>query len=215
VSGSEIVQSLIFFGCLFVAVILHEVSHGVVANWFGDSTAKRAGRITLNPIPHVDPLGSIILPAVGAFTGIPVIGWAKPVPVNPRLLRNPRSQMLLVSLAGPFTNFLLAAVSAVTARALFDEHAFYATFTDVPIVVRILISFTLVNVGLGVFNLLPIPPLDGASIIERFLPDRALASYHRFRPYGMLVLLGLVWFTGILDRLLTPFYDAAAEFILR
>ena len=100
-------QTVIFFGCLVVAVILHEISHGVVALWFGDDTAKRAGRLTLNPIPHIDPFGSIILPAMGALTGLPVLGWAKPVPVNPARLRNPRRDMLFVSLAGPATNFLL------------------------------------------------------------------------------------------------------------
>src|SRR6516225_820753 len=105
--------TLIYFGALIVAVIPHEIMHGVVALWFGDDTAKRAGRLTLNPIPHIDPFGSIILPALGALAGIPVIAFAKPVPVNPNRLRNPRRDMLAVSLAGPFTNFALMAVSAV------------------------------------------------------------------------------------------------------
>src|SRR5918996_4086896 len=102
-------EALIFFGCLVAAVILHEISHGVVALWFGDDTAKRAGRLTLNPVPHIDPFGSIILPAMGAITGLPIIGFAKPVPVNPGRLRHPRRDMLFVSLAGPSTNFLLMA----------------------------------------------------------------------------------------------------------
>ena len=103
-------QAVIFFGCLVVAVILHEVSHGVVASFFGDDTAKRAGRLTLNPIPHIDPVGSIVMPAMGALARLPVIGWAKPVPVNPARLRDPRRDMFFVSLAGPTTNFLLMAV---------------------------------------------------------------------------------------------------------
>ena len=94
-------ETLIFFGCLVVAVILHEISHGVVAFWFGDDTAKRAGRLTLNPIPHIDPFGSIILPAMGAIAGLPVFGWAKPVPVDPNRMRNPRRDMVFVGLAGP------------------------------------------------------------------------------------------------------------------
>src|SRR5437762_13131884 len=97
----------IFFGCLVVAVILHEVSHGVVALWCGDDTAKRAGRLTLNPIPHVDVFGSIILPAMGALAGLPVFGYAKPVPVNPTQMRRPRRDMVLVGLAGPAPHLTL------------------------------------------------------------------------------------------------------------
>ena len=100
-------QTVICFGCLVVAVILHEISHGVVALWFGDRTAKEAGRLTLNPIPHIDPFGSIVLPALGAITGLPVLAWAKPVPVNPSRLRHPRRDMVFVSLAGPATNLTL------------------------------------------------------------------------------------------------------------
>ena len=110
-------QTVIWFGCLVVAVILHEISHGVVALWFGDRTAKEAGRLTLNPIPHIDPFGSIVLPAMGAIVGLPVLAWAKPVPVNPGRMRHPRRDMLFVSLAGPFTNFLLMVAAALAARA--------------------------------------------------------------------------------------------------
>src|SRR5436305_1816577 len=108
--------TVIYFGALFLAIILHEIAHGVVALWFGYDTARRAGRLTLNPVPHIDPFGSIILPAMGALAGVPVIGWAKPVPVNPGRLRNPRRDMLFVSLAGPGTNFLLASAAAIFAR---------------------------------------------------------------------------------------------------
>src|SRR5712691_13232248 len=110
--------TLIYFGALVVAIILHEIAHGVVALWFGDDTARRAGRLTLNPVPHIDPFGSIILPALGALAHVPVIGWAKPVPVNPNRLRS-RRDMLLVSLAGPATNLSLMLIAAVVARVLF------------------------------------------------------------------------------------------------
>src|SRR3954467_6159070 len=110
-------ETIVFFVALVVSIILHEISHGIVALWFGDDTAKRAGRLTLNPIPHIDPFGSIVLPALGGLTGVPVIGWAKPVPGNPANLRNTRRDMLVVSLAGPGTNFALAAVAAVVARS--------------------------------------------------------------------------------------------------
>ena len=114
-------EALILFGCLVVAVILHELSHGVVAWWLGDDTAKRAGRLTLNPIPHLDPFGSIVLPAMGALAGLPIFGYAKPVPVNVSRLRKPRRDVILVSLAGPVTNLVLMAVAAVAARAIYSS----------------------------------------------------------------------------------------------
>ena len=106
-------ETLILFGCLVVAVILHEISHGVAAFWFGDDTAKRAGRLTLNPIPHIDPFGSIILPAMGALAGLPIFGYAKPVPVNAARMRHPRRDIIFVSLAGPACNLVLMAIAAV------------------------------------------------------------------------------------------------------
>src|SRR5690348_15443335 len=109
--------TVIYFVALVVAIILHEIAHGVVALAFGDDTAKRAGRLTLNPVPHIDPFGSIILPALGALTGLPVIGWAKPVPVDPARMRHPRRDIVFVSLAGPATNFVLMAIAGVAARA--------------------------------------------------------------------------------------------------
>jgi Zn-dependent protease len=208
-------QAVIFFVCLIVAVILHEISHGVVASWFGDDTAKRAGRLTLNPIPHIDPVGSIVMPAMGALTGFPVLAWAKPVPVNPNRMRNPRRDMLFVSLAGPTTNFVLMALSALAARALFDPSTlpFNAVFTDLPLGVRVLFSFAVVNMFLGLFNLLPIPPLDGSALIERVLPERWLPNWYQFRPYGFLVLFILVFTTGFAAKILDPFYNQLFRFV--
>ena len=213
--SSNVEQALVFFGCLVVAVILHEISHGVVALWFGDRTAKDAGRLTLNPVPHIDPFGSIVLPAMGAILGIPVIAWAKPVPVNPERLRNPRRDMLFVSLAGPATNFVLMAVAALAAREAFDPTTlFYVrTIADLPLGVQILFSFALVNMFLGLFNLLPIPPLDGSAIIERALPGAWLPHWYRVRPYGFLVLFLLVFSTGIISDFLRPFENRLVEFV--
>jgi Zn-dependent protease len=198
-------QSVIFFGCLVVAVILHEISHGVVALWFGDRTAKEAGRLTLNPIPHIDPFGSIIMPAFGAILGIPVIAWAKPVPVNPSRMRRPRRDMLWVSLAGPATNFLLMIVAALAARAAYHSVDPVSYIDQLPLGIQILFSFALVNLFLGLFNLLPIPPLDGSSLIERVLPETWLPHWYRFRPYGFLVLFLLVFSTGVISEFLEPF----------
>src|SRR5271154_5428607 len=140
-------NAVIYFGAAVVAIILHEISHGVVALWFGDDTARRAGRLTLNPIPHIDPFGSIILPALGALAGIPVVGWAKPVPVDPSRLRNARRDMLFVSLAGPVTNLLLMVAAALAARALYQPALFgNAIFLDqLSLPVQIALSFAIVN----------------------------------------------------------------------
>jgi Zn-dependent protease len=205
--------TIIYFVALIAAVILHEISHGVVALWFGDDTAKRAHRLTLNPIPHIDPLGSIILPAFGALTGAPVIGWAKPVPVNPNRLRHPRADMLIVSLAGPTTNFLLCAISAVTARTLYKGEPF-STLGDLPLPVLIPLQFAVVNLFLGIFNFLPIPPLDGSAIVERLLPEKWLPRWYQFRQFGFLILFALVFYTGVVGTILNPFLDRLYNFVL-
>jgi Zn-dependent protease len=212
----ELREAAILFGCLVVAIILHEISHGVVALWLGDDTAKRAGRLTLNPVRHVDPFGSIILPAMGALAGLPVIGYAKPVPVNPARLRHPRRDMVIVSLAGPTTNFCLMAIAALVARAIVRDGNGLGGAVDQAtsdLVLEIIFFFAVVNLLLGLFNFLPIPPLDGAALVERALPEAWLPAWYRFRPYGMLVLLGLVFFTGIIGTIVSPFYDALADFV--
>jgi Zn-dependent protease len=190
------------------SVILHEVSHGAVANHFGDDTAKRAGRLTLNPIAHVDPFGTLLLPLLLSLSGVGAFGYAKPVPVNVRRLRNPRQHSLYVSLAGPATNFLLALVAIVALRAWYpDEARFAAVFGApdlLPVVPRALFWFGFVNVLLGVFNLLPIPPLDGSALIERVLPTSWWPNWLKFRQWGFGILLVLLFFTDVLDRVFDP-----------
>jgi Zn-dependent protease len=204
--------TILWFVTLVVAIILHEISHGVVALWFGDDTARRAGRLTLNPIPHIDPFGSIILPALGAITGFPVLAWAKPVPVNPAKLRNSRAQMLFVALAGPATNFLLMLIAAVVTRALIANES-YGFIDDLPLVAQVAFLFAVVNLFLGLFNLLPIPPLDGSAILERALPAKYLETWYRFRPYGILVLFLLVFSTDWVSRVFDPFLERLLDFI--
>ena len=210
-------EALILFGCLVVAVILHEVSHGVVAWWFGDDTAKRAGRLTLNPVPHIDPFGSIILPAMGALAGLPIFGYAKPVPVNPTRLRRPRRDIIFVSLAGPTTNLLLMVLAAVIARSIYSSGGVLPgtiSSSTSDLVLEIAFYFALVNLLLGLFNLLPIPPLDGSALLERLLPEAWLPAWYRFRPYGLLILLALVFFTGIIGAVVQPFFDALRHFVV-
>jgi Zn-dependent protease len=154
---------------------------------------------------------------MGAITGLPVIGFAKPVPVDPRQLRNPRRDMVFVSLAGPFTNFLLMAGAALITRALLRGDGFLGAGigSEGPdLVIQIVFAFAVVNLFLGLFNLLPIPPLDGSALIERVLPGRWLPGWHRFRPYGILVLFVLVLSTNVVSRILAPFYDALRDFVV-
>jgi Zn-dependent protease len=210
-------EAVILFGCLVVAVILHEISHGVVAWWLGDDTAKRAGRLTLNPIPHIDPFGSILLPAMGALAGLPVLGYAKPVPVNPSQLRHPRRDMILVSLAGPTTNLLLMAAAALAARTIYQHGGVLPgtiSSSASSLILEIVFDFALVNLLLGIFNLLPIPPLDGSALLERVLPDEWLPTWYRFRPYGILILLVLVFFTGLIGTVVQPFLNALSHFVV-
>jgi Zn-dependent protease len=216
--SANVQERVVFFACLFVAIILHEISHGIVALWFGDDTAKRAGRLTLNPIPHIDLFGSILLPAMLTLSGFRAFGWAKPVPVNPSKLRDPRRQMLFVGLAGPVTNFVLMAGAAVAARLALQSWRVSHRFgpyliVDLPLVTQVLVYFALANLFLGLFNLLPIPPLDGSSLIERVLPERWLPGWYRFRPYGLLVLILLAFSTNLIGRILQPFSDALFNYI--
>lgn len=187
---------LIYFLVAIPSIMFHEVSHGIVALWCGDDTAKRAGRISANPIRHIDPLGTIILPVILALAHGPILGWAKPVPVNISRLRHPRNQAVLVGLAGPFSNYLLAAVAGGFMHLVYVSHQ-----TDIlngvgawHWVFEVLFLLGLVNVLLGTFNLIPIPPLDGASLVERLLPASALPGYYRMRMGFMLLVFAFVFF---------------------
>jgi Zn-dependent protease len=170
-----------FYIALLPSVILHEVSHGWVANHFGDPTAKNAHRLTLNPLAHIDPFGTVLLPALMLAVGLPPFGYAKPVPVNISRLRKPRQQSLYVSLAGPLVNVVLSAIGL-----LLCAHA-GVTVSGNNIYVQ---NQTLFNIGyalgisnllLAAFNLLPIPPLDGSAVIERFVPNKHLGRYYQLR----------------------------------
>lgn len=184
---SETLQlALILLPCLIVAIVFHEVAHGWTALALGDPTAKEQRRLTLNPIRHVDPVGTVILPGFLAMVGAPVFGWAKPVPVNAARLGNPRFGMMAVAAAGPATNFLLALIGAA-ALGLAS-----ASGEPSDLVTQGLFTFILINLFIALFNLLPIPPFDGSHIVEGALPRRWAVAYEKLRPYGMLLFLGLI-----------------------
>lgn len=198
-------ETLLLLGVLFASVILHEVSHGAVALRFGDDTAQKAGRLTLNPVPHVDLFGTIILPAILVLANAPPFGWAKPVPVDPRKMRDPRNHSLIVSLAGPAVNIVLALAAALAVRSVIPAGGYDG---DVPLAVRALVAMGVVNVVLAVFNLIPLPPLDGSAMVERLLPARWWPGYLRFRQYSMGLLFVLVlMLPGALRTLFDPAID--------
>ncbi|HEX8655079.1 MAG TPA: site-2 protease family protein [Allosphingosinicella sp.] len=175
---------------LVFAIVLHEISHGWTANAFGDPTAKRLGRLSPNPIRHVDPVGTVALPLLLAVTGAPVFGWAKPVPVVARRMRKPRLHMMLVALAGPGMNLLLALLAAF-ALALVAGLAKSPSFLNLFVLAN-LQNFLVINVFLAVFNLLPIPPFDGGHVVEGLLPRPLAAQWRRLGRFGFVLLLVLL-----------------------
>ncbi len=177
---------------LIYSVILHEISHGVVAGWLGDRTAYHEGRITLNPIPHIDPLMTIAVPLLLYISqlGIPagqrvIFGGAKPVPVDPRNLKDPKTDMALVSFAGPLTNFLLATAGALLIKT---------PLVNVPYMPMILSQLILINIVLTVFNLVPIPPMDGSKVVAAFLPDELAYRFLSLQRFGYLFIFLFLYF---------------------
>ncbi len=203
---------LVFFAVLVPSIILHEISHGAVALHYGDDTAKRAGRLTLNPLPHIDPFGTIILPALLVLSGVGAFGWAKPVPVNVSRLRNPRDNEVAVALVGPAVNIALAVIFGLAFREMAPPSLRFAVsegYLPSSIGYQALFLAGYANVMLAVFNLLPIPPLDGSAVVERFLPERWLAGYLRIRPFTLVVpLLVILVFPSALEAVFQPFLSA-------
>ncbi len=186
---------------LIFSVILHEVSHGWMAEKFGDDTARLMGRITFNPIPHIDLFGTIILPVLALLTGAPVFGWAKPVPVNGYRLRNPDRDMIWVALAGPGSNLLLAVLCG-GAMWVLRTYAFLPESVAIS-ATELLRLIMVVNVILPVFNLFPIPPLDGSRVLAGLLPSKLAYEYSKLEQYGFFIVIILLT-TGILPRLMSP-----------
>ena len=198
IHDNRLLDVVLLLAVLAPSVILHEVAHGWIAERFGDPTARDAGRITLNPIRHVDPIGSLLFPAILALARQNVWGWAKPVPVNPAYFRRPTETMALVALAGPATNLLLA--SAAGRLGPFDEIGGIFYKTSSGLWVDVLWAFAVVNVALAIFNMLPIPPLDGSRLLPLVLPERGKEIYHQVSQYGFLILFALIFvFEGALS----------------
>lgn len=205
-----LIQGLMAVGALLVCIVPHEVAHGYVAFRLGDPTAKAAGRLSLNPIPHLDPIGSVLLPVaillLGYFTGGPMIifGWAKPVPINPNYFRDPWRGMLWVGLAGPATNILTALVTAEIGRGLIALGVLNRW------VLAFLALVVLISLVLALFNLIPLPPLDGSRVLAYFLPSRWRLGFLRLEQVGFVIVIVLV-LLGILNVV----FQGAGEIWLR
>jgi Zn-dependent protease len=197
------------------AISIHESAHAWTANRCGDPTARMLGRVTLNPIKHIDPVGTVLLPAVALFTGLPVLGWAKPTPVNPRNFKNPVADDILTSVAGPISNFMVAAICVVLMGAVaLTSRLGHETVqgiargflsNDSALVPLCLMLYALleINVLLAVFNLIPVPPLDGSHVLRHFLSGPVLQAYDMVGTFG---LIALVFFGGrFLAAIIDPF----------
>jgi Zn-dependent protease len=186
-----IFQIAVWLVPLVIAIVFHEVAHGLVARQLGDPTAEERGRLSLNPIRHVDPFGTVILPLLLAISHAPVFGWAKPVPVNYARLKHPRRDMVLVALAGPGMNFLLALLGAALLAG--TVVASDGAQEGVPLFIAAnALNFVLINIFLAVFNLLPVPPFDGGHVVEGLLPPSLAQRFAKIGRYSLLVLMILL-----------------------
>lgn len=198
-AGLDFTEIFLLMAVLVASLSFHEAAHAWAANKLGDPTARMLGRLSLNPAVHIDVIGTLVFPLLAIATGIPLIGWAKPVPVDFRHLRHPRRDFALVAAAGPASNVILAVVGAGIYAAVGGQDAFY----DGSVVAMVVRAFVLLNVLLAVFNMFPIPPLDGGNVLMGLLPAAGAAFVERVRPFGFLLLYALM-LTGVLSALLRP-----------
>jgi Zn-dependent protease len=206
----DFAQIAVQFAVIILSLSVHEAAHAWSAEKLGDPTARMLGRVTLNPAAHVDPIGTILFPLIAMFTGAPLLGWAKPVPVNSqRLGHNWKEKFMAIAAAGPASNLVLATIGAVVLRVVLDSG-------QLPggLVVGSLATFVQTNVLLAVFNMVPLPPLDGGNVLAGLLRGSVAQLFENIRPYGFLILYGLM-FSGILSMLVGPPMNAIMGVLAR
>jgi Zn-dependent protease len=201
----------ITFTVLIASLTFHEAAHAWTANWLGDPTARLMGRLSLNPAVHIDPIGTLLFPLIAIVTGAPLIGWAKPVPVDIRNLKNGKGDFALVALAGPVSNLLLAVVGAVAISAAFGGDR-SALREGNPLALG-LFYFVLINVLLAVFNMIPIPPLDGGNVLIGILPAPLAAIIEQLRAWGF-ILLYILLLSGVLGAITGPVRSLILDLLL-
>lgn len=188
---------------LIFAVTVHETAHGLAARYFGDTTAASQGRLSLNPVNHIDPVGTVVVPIICMAFMLPVFGWAKPVPIDPARMRNPRRDMAIVSLAGPLSNFLMAVIWTIVWGLAANAFGPGPHSGDLgSFVLQMAQAGVFVNIVLMIFNLIPVPPLDGSKIVAYFLPAKWLRPYLSLGRYGLFIVMFLI-FSGILTPVLS------------
>jgi Zn-dependent protease len=197
----DIAQILIAFAVLLFSLTVHEAAHAFTADRLGDPTARLLGRVSLNPAVHIDPIGTVLFPLIAIATNLPVIGWAKPVPVDGRNLPHFRRDFMLIAAAGPASNLVLATLAAVIWRVLAGGAVEAAGVPE--FVVTVLQRMLLINVLLAVFNMIPIPPLDGGNVLSGLLPLRVATIFDRIRPFGFILLYALM-LSGRLQQIVVP-----------
>jgi len=206
------VDIIIQIPVLLLSVIVHEIAHGYAALKLGDGTAKEMNRLTLNPIPHIDLVWSIIIPGILILSQSQfLIGGAKPVPIDPRNFKDPRKGMMIVSVAGPLSNFILAIISSILFKILNGMEPSYGSYGFITL--KLLLYACVINIVLGVFNLIPIPPLDGSKILLGLLPPRMAYAYSMIEQYGFIIII-LLLFTNMLPRILGFFCNPLLKLLL-
>jgi len=202
---ADIFRIVVQFAVVLFAISVHESAHAWAADKFGDPTARLQGRVTLNPIAHIDLIGTIIFPILLAVVGAPVFGWAKPVMVNPYNLRNRRRDGMFIAAAGPISNILVS-LGIIFLMLAFSNPILATTSPTVLLLIKIAAYLLMINIFLAVFNLIPIPPLDGSGILEGLLKGQALLWYEKIKPYGFFILM-LIIYTHVFDKIANTIFS--------